>query len=338
MQKLSEDASGGFEKAPTKPKDKAETPPPWFSSNLQDDMSKQRDVEAADRKIQREAGNDQFITHDQPRLRGRNEREVIDVDALEPESKEVVDISSSGDEDEDMEEVSIESPQQTDNVVIEDSELRAGDIADKIRAEPPKPVSQVEKLSQPSPEAKKPANESVLDNSGTMLPADKVAAEESEDEPIDWEQSEPEDDRRSTTNAAAARPAGGEIVPPKSPSETFEFVDEGDNTTGFADNNVDQDNDMDEGPVPASGLADQDQLVFGGGQDEDGDVYSDPEDEELFRQLAVEAEEHARFASSLNNRSQEQNAIDYERELRQLRNQQKKDRRDADEVTQTMIT
>jgi DNA excision repair protein ERCC-5 len=74
---------------------------------------------------------------------------------------------------------------------------------------------------------------------------------------------------------------------------------------------------------------------------EDGDMegeYSDPEDEELFAQMAEEAEEHARFASELNNRSERENQEAYERELKALRTQQKKDRRDADEVTQIMIT
>ncbi|KAK2590247.1 DNA repair protein rad2 [Conoideocrella luteorostrata] len=66
--------------------------------------------------------------------------------------------------------------------------------------------------------------------------------------------------------------------------------------------------------------------------------FSEPEDEELMAQMAEEAEEHARFASELNNKSAQQNKEDYEKELRQLRNQQKKDRRDADEVTQVMIT
>ena len=68
--------------------------------------------------------------------------------------------------------------------------------------------------------------------------------------------------------------------------------------------------------------------------DDDSDVFSDPEDADLFASLAAEAEEHARFTSSLN-----QNAapVDFDRELKQLRAQQKKDRRDADEVTQTMI-
>ncbi|KAK2043048.1 DNA excision repair protein [Colletotrichum somersetense] len=68
------------------------------------------------------------------------------------------------------------------------------------------------------------------------------------------------------------------------------------------------------------------------------DEFSDPEDEELFANLAQEAEEHARFASELNNKSEHENKEAYERELKALRTQQKKDRRDADEVTQVMVT
>jgi DNA excision repair protein ERCC-5 len=71
---------------------------------------------------------------------------------------------------------------------------------------------------------------------------------------------------------------------------------------------------------------------------EDADEYSDTEDEELMRQLAVEAEEHARFALELNQKSKLQTKEDYERELKALRNQQKKDRRDADEVSNVMVT
>lgn len=68
------------------------------------------------------------------------------------------------------------------------------------------------------------------------------------------------------------------------------------------------------------------------------DEFSDPGDEELLAQMAEEAEEHARFASELNKKPAQQNKEDYEKELRQLRNQQKKDRRDADEVTQVMVS
>ncbi|EGE06858.1 DNA-repair protein rad13 [Trichophyton equinum CBS 127.97] len=75
-----------------------------------------------------------------------------------------------------------------------------------------------------------------------------------------------------------------------------------------------------------------------GGYLDGDDEYSDPEDDELMYQLAMEAEEHARFASTLNSKSQAENAFDYEQELKQLRSQQKKDRRDADEVSQIMVT
>ncbi|KAK6508553.1 DNA repair protein rad2 [Arthrobotrys conoides] len=68
------------------------------------------------------------------------------------------------------------------------------------------------------------------------------------------------------------------------------------------------------------------------------DAGMDSEEEQLMHQMRAENEEHARFASTFNQRSTAQNAMDYERELRTLRDQQKKDRRDADEVTKIMIT
>jgi len=74
------------------------------------------------------------------------------------------------------------------------------------------------------------------------------------------------------------------------------------------------------------------------GDEEFDDDFSDPEEEQLLAQMAEEAEEHARFASQLNNKSGKENQEAYERELKALRTQQKKDRRDADEVTQIMIT
>lgn len=69
---------------------------------------------------------------------------------------------------------------------------------------------------------------------------------------------------------------------------------------------------------------------------QDDGEFSDPEDEDLIRQLAAEGEEHIRFAQTLNS-DVLLNQVDYEKELKQLRNQQRKDRRDADEVTQIMI-
>ncbi|KAI1459539.1 PIN domain-like protein [Annulohypoxylon moriforme] len=81
---------------------------------------------------------------------------------------------------------------------------------------------------------------------------------------------------------------------------------------------------------------DPNEVIFG--DDFDDNEFSDPEEEELLVQMAEEAQEHARFASQLNHKSEKENQEAYERELKALRSQQKKDRRDADEVTQVMIT
>jgi DNA excision repair protein ERCC-5 len=68
------------------------------------------------------------------------------------------------------------------------------------------------------------------------------------------------------------------------------------------------------------------------------DMMSDPEEEELMAQMAQEAEEHARFTSSLNQKPAAKEVFDYDKELKSLRVQQRKDLRDADEVTSTMIS
>ncbi|KAI9825847.1 MAG: DNA repair protein rad2 [Thelocarpon impressellum] len=136
---------------------------------------------------------------------------------------------------------------------------------------------------------------------GTRSPDLDLAASE---EPVEWEESDREE----------ARPA----VPPRSPSVILENVRPQSDSPAVP-------------PLPISDSFDQTPA-----EDEEAD-YSDPEDDELMRALAVEAEEHARFASELNHKSHTQNQEDYERELRALRGQQKKDRRDADEVSAIMV-
>lgn len=90
-------------------------------------------------------------------------------------------------------------------------------------------------------------------------------------------------------------------------------------------------------PQPPSGIDQQESLFVDEGDEEGGNMV-DPEEDDLMRQLAAEGEEHARFAATLNSTSHAQSAADYEQELKQLRFQQKKDRRDADEVSQVMIS
>lgn len=142
-----------------------------------------------------------------------------------------------------------------------------------------------------------------------------------DDEPFEWEASEQEDNTKQHDSSPAAKSDLSSTIfeDVQISSKTPIVVEE-----PTRDELVTMDDTITTLPEEA-------------GIDEDGDGFSDPEDEQLMQQLAIEAEEHARFASSLNHKSQLQNQEEYERELRSLRNQQKKDRRDADEVTQVMV-
>jgi len=210
-----------------------------------------------------------------------------------------------------------------------------GGIAEDVRAEPP--VSEIPNDRQPSLEA--------------VASEVKVAAptEESEEEEIDWSESDYGDAiTKPAKEVNPENPAGGrmDIAPVESLSPEFEDVDftqqpngakspspifEGnstlDPTAGFPSR-------TEATKLPIDDSFDREQAEL----DAEFDEFSDPEDEELLAQLAIEAEEHARFASTLNNKSQQENQEAYEKELKALRSQQKKDRRDADEVSHIMIT
>ncbi|KAK0357292.1 DNA repair protein rad2 [Friedmanniomyces endolithicus] len=190
-----------------------------------------------------------------------------------------------------------------------------------------------------------------------------------DEEELDWSESE---NGRTTAPAnshvrADARPVGGELVAKRaSRSLSSEFEDVPDKQPSPVGNGKqrslemsspemgavgvpkepasplgsppglpDDDVDDDDGPLPAPDLAHQASIP----EDiPDLDDFDDPEEEALLKALTLEAEEHARFASTLNRKTPAQNIAEYELELKQLRNQQKKDRRDADEVTHIMIT
>jgi DNA excision repair protein ERCC-5 len=227
---------------------------------------------------------------------------------------------------------------------------KLGGLAEDVRAEPL--VSVVPQDRQPSME---PAH----------VPQDY---KKSDEELVDWSESEYGDAvAASAENADGEQPVGGrnDAAPPgtKSASPEFEDVEVPPHTNGDAVSPLPsaeakcpsllfEDVTM---PDAASEFASKPDFIsqalprpplddsFARQQadivgDIDFDEFSDPEDEELLAQLATEAEEHARFASTLNNKSERENQEAYEQELRQLRSQQKKDRRDADEVSHIMIT
>lgn len=163
---------------------------------------------------------------------------------------------------------------------------------------------------------------------------------ESGEEDIPWSESENE-------HSASNIPLGTDParLPPapqhqqqrsRSPSEEFEDVDIPDKPSLPRASNHSPESSA-AVPAPASGSAGQQFLPNDDTEPVEFEDFSDPEDEELLHQLTAEAEEHARFASTLNNKTQAENIAEYEKELKQLRNQQKKDRRDADEVTHIMI-
>ncbi|KAF1838841.1 DNA-repair protein rad13 [Decorospora gaudefroyi] len=361
MDKLAQDNAGGFEKDYEQEKQDGAPLPPWFNGerDIAQEVNAQRQEEKQQWKEARQEERSRFQFQELPSLRKQETTEIIDLDAPGSQSeKQVITIDSDNEADTHM-----------GNSPIEDPQSRMGDLADKARAEPPRPLSPRQK----SPPRQDP----------TLL--NKIPfADESDDEPVDWSESEPEDERSAQKKATtektvesssqqAPRSPSEEFedvpistipvslaetvkspspefevvpmhsgpdaapVPPKSPSPAFEDVPirkEKASRPRRELSPLQGPDDLIKPIVPYSGVAD-DSALLDATEGNDTDQYSDPEDEELFASLAKEAEEHARFAQELSNNTAAR--VNFDEELKQLRAQQKKDRRDADEVTQTMI-
>ena len=328
IKSAADEAAGGFEKSSTDKEKAAQPLPPWFSEQVGKDKSAQHAFETGLNHVEADEFGDSSLEKDSI-LRRQETGEVIELDEPISKSNEVIAVDSS---DEDgVEEVDME------DVLPVDSELRMDDIADLVRAEPP--VSDTPSDVQSKKRDVNLANWTIPPP--FTSPSTLHVEVDKEDEPFEWDESDHDEPAAGKAQPAQVlQPAGGVLqgVDPRSPSPELENVGIPDSPTApqqsqsnsrestAAIPSLQQDDSIDQQPyedLPAPN---------------EEDAYSDPEDDELMRQLAVEAEEHARFASTLNAKSQLQNAEDYERELRQLRNQQKKDRRDADEVSHIMVT
>ncbi len=336
-----EEQAGGFEKESAKKDQETQPLPPWFSGDIREENAKQDAIEGKQFEGAESDRRSQPLSA-QAVLRKQETGEVIDLDAPKEKTNEVIAIASSEEEEE-------------DDVVLEavrplESEVKMGDLADLTRAEPPVP-SRPQEYSRLTDEQKQMTDESIgntgeemeimEDHRSTVAAATKDApgnSSESE-EPIDWSESEAEEEQDSRQTKHKAAPAGGHLrEASKSQSPDFENVGNPDSTSQ-AETSTTPLNDVSSRLPPSLPLGQSsDGRALEALAAEDENDYSDPDDEDLMAQLAVEAEEHARFASTLNQKSQLENAEDYEKELRQLRNQQKKDRRDADEVTHIMVT
>ena len=198
---------------------------------------------------------------------------------------------------------------------------KLGKVADKVRAEPPPPSAVPQFNPKPLPARPTPTTNAVV---------------ESDFEEVDWSESDHEEPVQPGT------PGSLGTLGSKSP--------EAQSQAKIAAQDEDEDEDFEdvdmEPAIPAPGpstlleqsSADVPTVAPPPIPDEEYDYLSSSE-EELMRQLAEEAEEHARFTSSLHNQipTTDQAIRDFDAELKALRSQQKRDRRDADEVTQTMI-
>ncbi|KAF1349804.1 hypothetical protein BDV97DRAFT_352463 [Delphinella strobiligena] len=363
MEKIQQDNAGGFERADAGPgKNKQTEPlPPWFSGNLDDDMAAQRRIEQEDRE-KAKSYKDNFHFQELPTLQRQSSQDVIDLDDDMQDThkgKDIIQLESSDEEDQVF-------PIGRKEVVTRES-LKLGDMADAIRSDPAiaNQDRQQTVAASAKPQILRSAADPTVPSTQVKQMDDKVAVEtkqtppeaEDKDGQYEWEESDKEEMVAQVAGAEPAQPRSRTMTdrqPSKSPSPEFEDVVIPDQSVAPEDafqpdgqekareeglNVAEEDQGIQHVPeipsAPTTGIADQN-MPAEAGEDNFG-YYSDSEDDELMRQFAVEAEEHARFASELNHKPQQQNIEDYERELKQLRSQQKKDRRDADEVTQVMI-
>lgn len=312
------DLEGGFEKDPTE--DNAPRPlPPWM---IHDDTDI-RDSVKEQRRAQNEVNEEDEQLAEEERLRRRRRQ------------NEIVEIESSDDDDDDIEIVEAPPVKSASLAKIGDggvpvtlaanfglsteTEVVGSPIPEVLIGAPALPNQTSSRSASPELDFE---NVEIPTAESTAEPALTEASPRQESEEPDFE------DVEIPQTEPAIASASQEIVREEFQEPTFEDI-----PLSIPPMTPTEQDAVAE-PIVDPGQPDEYDLFAEGEYDE----FSDPEDEQLLASLAEEAEEHARFASELNKKPAYENQEDYERELRQLRNQQKKDRRDADEVTQIMVT
>lgn len=303
-----DDGRGKEKKPPARPV------PPWFSRNrdIRDDNAAQRafqatqwnDGEEDDEEMMEELEDGTTILEE--RVLRHETQEQITINT--PPKEDAIEIGSSSDDD-DYEEVmagGFIQPVQAKAQTADRSNLTP--IQQSAVGVPASEVGQRKKTSEESQSLEKKV-------SSTQNQSDS-------EESVEWEESDFEDRKLAENESISPELEDANMT--DSPKVRLQ-----DRTPNKENTNQSS---------PLEDLFEEDQTLGALPADEE-EIYSDPDEADLMRQLAIEAEEHARFASTLNSNSNShlQTAEDYEKELKQLRTQQKKDRRDADEVSQIMI-
>lgn len=312
---------GGFEKDPAE--DDAPRPlPPWMIHDDTDIRDRVKEQRRAQNEINEE--DERLVVEEERLRRRRRQNELIEIESSdEDDDVEIVDAPLMRSVATAQPLVVVDSPakqhpspppvEATSNEVQDDA-ARISSVAHESKAEAPG-------LPDDAPLPPGSPNEEIEDieipeQGPTADSTSTQAKHQDEPEDVEFEDVElPQVDpvssqapHRTETRADSEEPVFEDVVPAMPPAAQ---------------------------QAPVADPAQENDALFADGE---YDEFSDPEDEQLLAQMAEEAEEHARFASELNNKPAHQNQEDYERELRALRSQQKKDRRDADEVTQIMVT
>jgi len=325
MEKLQEQTAGGFEKEDVSKKN-SEPLPPWFAGKLEEDLAREREEQLRERERERKAEEEagEFTFESAPRLRKQMTRDVIDLEADEQPNEErfVIEVESSDEEEQP------DGKQPTTKIALNTAD--SADLGNEARVD-----------LQDSKAELSTVRDSATGSQPSDMVADKSNQAATGKERLEWEASDGEDgpdamdvEDQTAISDLKGLPSQAERV--ESSDEEFEDVAMAEAPTSHLITAHSQ------SPSAADHALESDVAVQDVQMEVDlpeKDFFSDDEEEEeLMRQLLAEEEEHARFASTLNNKAPSTNLADYQRELKQLRSQQKKDRRDADEVTQTMIT
>lgn len=326
---------GGFEKDPTE--DDAPRPlPPWMIHDDTDIRDRVKEQRRSQNEINKE--DEQLATEEEMLRRKRRQNELIEIESSDDDDVEIVDAPpmksaplARAKDNETLVATThpfvVDSPEKnssplpaeaTPNEVQEDA-THLSSVSHEDKAETPQ-LQDEAPLPPVSPDVE--FEDIAIPEETTVDSASAKAKNQDEPEDVEFEDVElPQVDPagkeapiRTETRDDSEDSMFEDVVPAMPPPAQQERV---------------------EGIAPTADPVQADDALFADGE---YDEFSDPEEEQLLAQMAEEAEEHARFASELNNKPAYQNQEDYERELRALRSQQKKDRRDADEVTQIMVT
>ncbi|KAK2060312.1 DNA excision repair protein [Colletotrichum caudatum] len=311
-----DDDEGGFERGPQEERPKPL--PPWMVDNtdIRESIKKQRQVETEINTEDREAAMEE-----ERRLERQRQNQLIEIQSSEDEGSdiEILDIPPSSKQVSTQEEI-VFAEGAIPAGAAPTTQIGSLGVTESTAAPLEKANATSRKPSaSPEPDFGEVWPENADEDMEVAITQGPDSPEpEMEDITIDAEQQNPESLDPAMQDVAI------DAEQPKLAQEEHELTFE-----ELMDGPV-----LDDTNTVGDLVQDAEAAVFADSDDE----FSDPEDEELFANLAQEAEEHARFASELNNKSEHENKEAYERELKALRTQQKKDRRDADEVTQVMVT